>query len=404
MTDLLSTLASLSPSKRRAFLSGTSSYAFLAGLRGALPTAAVLFEMSQAYAATEAEKKKAADHVLLFGSTESPNRWPQGKLSKEQSNLTGLIELKQYVEEESKGKIYFDLQYGGTLGNQIEMPRKLQQGVLAGCHASSQNVAASATVWNVIDFPYHVGPVDNFWRMIYSKRINDTLRKKSEAQGLMLLAIIPMLRWIELRKGLGRQIRLPEDLKGVKIRVTGSRLEQTAFKILPTNPTPVAWGEVYNALKEGTVDGIHVGPAPVADYSITDVVGTQTDTEFMYNSDGFFVSTAWLRKLPQALQEAVREAGYRTQVMQHEVLERYMRDQWGLRKDSPSDSVYKKLGIDTVWLTDKERGAWRDALSYERNKETYDPLIERFGKAEYQAVGEVANGSGAVEKRRWWKA
>ena len=230
-------------------------------------------------------KKPRPKHVLLFSSTENANRWPNGKLSKEQSNVTGLIQLKQYVEEESKGKIYFDLQYGGTLGNQIEMPRKLQQGVLAGCHASTQNAAAAAGVWNVIDFPYVVGPVDNFWKLLYSKRINDTLRKKSEEQGLITLCIFPQTRWIEMRKGLGFEIRRPEQLKGVKMRVTGSRLEQVAFQILPANPTPVAWGEVYNALKDGTVDGIHVGPGPVADYSISDVVGTQTDVDFMYNSD-----------------------------------------------------------------------------------------------------------------------
>ncbi len=389
---------------RREFMLRSSKLAVLALARGALPTGAVLLEMAQAYAATEAEKKAKAEHVLLFSTTENANRWPAGKLSKEQSNVTGLLQLKQYVEEESKGKIYFDLQWGGTLGNQIEMPRKLQQGVLAGCHASTQNAAAAAGVWNVIDFPYVVGPVENFWKLLYSKRINDTLRKKSEEQGLVTLCIFPQIRWIEMRKNLGFVIRRPEELKGVKMRVTGSKLEQVAFQILPANPTPVAWGEVYNALKDGTVDGIHVGPAPVADYSISDVVGTQTDVEFMYNSDAAYISTSWYRKLPAALQGAIMEAAYRAQVMQHDVYESYLRDQWGLRPDSPPDTVYKKLNINTVYLTQKERDVWRDFLSYDRNKAIYDPLIERFGKAEYEAVKQIASTSGPVEKRRWWKA
>jgi TRAP-type C4-dicarboxylate transport system substrate-binding protein len=389
---------------RREFMLKNSKLALWALAKGSLPVGAALFEMTEAYAATEMEKKAKAEHVLLFSTTESANRWPNGKLSKEQSNLTGMIQLKQFIEEESKGRIYFDLQYGGTLGNQIEMPRKLQQGVLAGCHAATQNAAAAAGVWNVIDFPYIVGPVENFWKLIYSKRINDTLRKKSEEQGLITLCIFPQVRWLELRKGLNYVVRKPEDLKGVKMRVTGSKLEQTAFQILPANPTPVAWGEVYNALKDGTVDGIHVGPAPVADYSISEVVGTQTDVEFMYNSDAAFISTTWYKKLPQVLQGAVMEAAYRTQVMQHEVYESYLKDQWGIRADSPPDSLYKKLNINTVYLTQKERDVWKDFLSYDRNKAIYDPLIERFGKTEYEAVKSVANAAGAVEKRRWWQA
>lgn len=392
-----------SDNRRRRFLSSTSSYAFLASLRGAIPTGAVLLEMSAAFAATEAEKKAKAEHVMLLGTTESPNRWPNGKLAREQSNMTGIAELKKFIEEESKGKIYVDLQYGGTLGNQIEMPRKLQQGVLAACHASTQNVAAVAPVWNVIDFPYHVGPVENFWRLLFSKRFNDTVRKKSEEQGMIPLCVFPQVRWIQLRKGLGFSVRTPDQLKGLKVRVTGSRLEQEAFKILPSNPTPVVWGEVYNAMKDGTVDGIHIGPGPVADYNITDVVGTQTDVEFMYNSDAVYVSTGWYRKLPPALQGTVMEGAFRAQSLQHDVYEPFLRDQWGIRADSPADSVYKKLNIDTVYLTDKERGVWREFLSYERNKAVFDPLIQRFGKSEYEAVGQIAKETGSVEKRRWWQ-
>ncbi len=390
--------------RRRKFLSSTSGYAFLASLRGVIPAGGLFFEMAEAFAATEAEMKGKAEHVMLLGTTESPNRWPNGKLSHEQSNMTGIVQLKQFIQEESKGKVYVDIQYGGTLGNQIEMPRKLQQGVLAACHASTQNAAAVAPVWNVIDFPYHVGPVENFWKLMFSKQANDTLRKKSEEQGMIALCVFPQVRWIQLRKGLGFNVRTPDQLKGLKIRVTGSRLEQEAFKILPTNPTPVAWGEVYNAMKDGTVDGIHIGPGPVADYNITEVVGTQTDVEFMYNSDAIYVGTGWLRKLPPALQEAVLEGAFRAQSMQYDVYEPYLRDQWGIRPNSPPDSIYKKLTIDTVYLTPKERDVWREFLSYERNKAIFDPLIQRFGKVEYDSVRQVANAPGTVEKRRWWKA
>jgi TRAP-type C4-dicarboxylate transport system substrate-binding protein len=385
---------------RRDFFSRTSRYAAALAL-SSVPGAA-LFEMADAYAATEAEKKAKAEHVLLFGSTESANKWPQGKLSHEQSNMTGLLELKQYIEEETKGKVYFDLQYGGTLGDQIEMPRKLQQGVLAGCHASTQNAAAAAPVWNVVDFPYHVPPPDGFWKLLFSREVNDTLRKKSEEQGLVTLCVFPQLRWIELRKNLGRQVRKPDDLKGLKIRVTGSKLEQTTFKILPANPTPVAWGEVYNAMKSGAIDGIHVGAGPVMDVGIADVVGTQTNTEFMWNTDGAFISTAWFKKLPPALQGAILEAAYRAQVFQHKVYVPYMRDQWGVFPDSPPDSLYKKLNIDTVFLNDQERAGWKEYLSYPRNKAVFDPLIQQFGKVEYDAVGRAAQASGAVEPRRWW--
>ena len=367
------------------------------------PLGVSLLEVTKAYAQTEAEKKSKADHIILTGITENPKRWPNGKLSTEQSNLTGVIQWKENIEKHTNGKVYVDLQYGGSLGNQIDMPKKLQQGTLQGAHGSTQNAAASASVWNVIDFPYHVGPVENFWRLVFSKEFNDVVRKKSEQQGLVMTVIFPQVRWMEYRKGLGREVRRPEDIKGLKIRVTGSKLEQTAFRILPANPTPVAWGETYNALKEGAVDGLHVGPGPIADVNISEVIGQLVDTEFMYNSDAMYLSARWYRALPAAIQEQIMEACYDTQVFQHKVYESYLRDQWGIRADSPPDSIWQKLKPQFIYLNTQELDAWKEYLSYGRNKAIYDPLIAQFGKG-IRNYRKVANEKSPVSPRRWWKA
>ncbi len=391
---------------RRAFMSLVSrvggSAATLAWF--GVPAGVSVFEVASAYAQTEDEKKKKAEHVILTGITESPKRWPQGKLSTEQSNLTGVIEWKQNIEKHTNGKVYVDLQYGGALGSQIDMPKKLQQGTLQAAHGSTQNAAASAAVWNVIDFPYHVGPVDNFWRLIYSKEFNDVVRKKSEQQGLVVTTFFPQIRWVQLRRGLNREVRMPEDMKGLKIRVTGSKLEQAAFRILPANATPVAWGETYNALQDGAVDGIHVAPGPVADVSISEVIGQLVNTEFLYNSDSMWISARWLRALPSALQEAIMEAVYETQVFQHKVYHSYLRDQWGIYPDSPQDTIWQKLKPRFIYLTPKEQEAWQAYLSYDRNKSTYDPLIAQFGKVEYETTGKIARETSKPEPHRWWKA
>ena len=338
-----------------------------------------------------------------MGITESSMRWPDGKLSTEQSNLTGVVEWKKNVEKHTEGKVYVDLQYGGVLGNQVDMPKKLQQATLQAAHASTQNAAASASVWNVLDFPYHIGPVDGFWRLLFSREFNDVVRKKSEQQGIILSVVFPQIRWIQLRRSLDRVVRLPEDINGLKIRVTGSKLEQTAFKILPANATPVAWGETYNALQDGAVDGIHVAPAPVADVSISEVVGQLVNTEFMYNSDGIYISTRWFRRLPDIIQEQMMEAFYETQVFQHNVYDQYLRYQWGIFQDSPKDTIWQKLEPNFVYLTPEERAQWEDYLSYDRNKAIYDPLIEQYGKVEYETTGRIARETSPIEMRRWWK-
>ena len=52
-----------------------------------------------------------------------------------------------------------------------------------------------------------------------------------------------------------REIHRPEDLKGLKIRVQSSDLYVSMVRALGGNATPMDFGEVYQGLLQGTVDG-----------------------------------------------------------------------------------------------------------------------------------------------------
>lgn len=52
-----------------------------------------------------------------------------------------------------------------------------------------------------------------------------------------------------------RPIHTPEDLRGLKIRVQNSDIYVAMVQALGGNPTPIPYGEVYQALVQGVVDG-----------------------------------------------------------------------------------------------------------------------------------------------------
>lgn len=393
---------------RRDFLHLCAAFGTTAVLGGLVATTANAGEKEikqQIVIQAEEEKKKAAaaKHTLILGLDGVANRWPDSVVCSSTMWIIGAWKLKSNIESQSKGAIYVKIVEGGALGGQVKAARKVQQGIMQACNCSTQNMAAFAPVWNVTDVPYAIGPVENYWKLLYSKEINDTLRAKSMAQGVMNLATFPQTRWLELKKGLPGEIRLPEQLEGLKIRVTGSKFEQAIFDILPSSPTPIAWGEVYTAMKEGAIDGIHVGPASVADAGIHEVVGQLVNTEFMYNADTFWLNTKWFKKLSAVLQEAVLEASYQTQLFIDAIYEPLHAFQAGLRPNSPPDTIWKKVGTKQVILTAEEKTAWQDYLSFERNKDRFEPMVKKFGKNEFEAVQRVAK-SGDTEKRRWWKA
>jgi tripartite ATP-independent transporter DctP family solute receptor len=52
-----------------------------------------------------------------------------------------------------------------------------------------------------------------------------------------------------------RKVNVPADLKGVKLRMPGSKEWLFLGEALGATPTPLAFGEVYLGLKSGTIDG-----------------------------------------------------------------------------------------------------------------------------------------------------
>lgn len=353
-------------------------------------------------AASEAEKKAKAKHIMTMGLDGTLNLFPDRAVAKHSTWIHGMPEFKDFIEKNSNGQIYVDLHDAGALGSQTAALKKVQQGIIQGASCSTQNAAQLAPVWNVIDVPYTVGPVENCWKLIFSKEFNDTVRAESEKRRLTAAYIMPYLRWLEMSPHVRNEIRKPEDLNGLKMRVTGSKLEQAAFEILPANPTPIAWSEVYTALKDGAVDGIHVTPTSVYDGGMAPVIGQIVDTKWMYNNDSIWLATNWVQSLPADLQDVVRAGCFFAQKKIYDDYDAIHRDAIGVTKDGPKVG-WKATDTKIVFLTDAERQVWMDYLSVERNKDKLNALIDQYGRKEYETVLEVVKG-GASEPREWWKA
>ena len=54
--------------------------------------------------------------------------------------------------------------------------------------------------------------------------------------------------------GNGEPVTSPEQLKGVKIRTMENDIHMEMWRAFGANPTPMAFGELYTALQQKTVD------------------------------------------------------------------------------------------------------------------------------------------------------
>lgn len=74
---------------------------------------------------------------------------------------------------------------------------------------------------------------------------------------------------------LGREVKTPEDLKGVNLRMPNSSAWLFMGKALGANPTPMAFAEIYQGLQTGAIDG-QENPLPTTIaqswYEVTDQI------------------------------------------------------------------------------------------------------------------------------------
>ena len=83
---------------------------------------------------------------------------------------------------------------------------------------------------------------------------DEVYRKISEVMDIHLLQVAYLgTRQVNLREP--RAVKTPADLAGAKLRMPGSKEWLFLGQALGANPTPLAFNEVYLALKTGTIDG-----------------------------------------------------------------------------------------------------------------------------------------------------
>ncbi|MDD3657014.1 MAG: DctP family TRAP transporter solute-binding subunit [Atribacterota bacterium] len=179
----------------------------------------------------------------------------------------GFMKFAEIIEKLTNGNIKVTVYHSGQLADQKTQVLGTMRGDIDMSDGSPTwfadlipypeiGVLEAAYAYKNLDHLYHVlnGPIGKaYW---------DELRKRS---GLVVLDTWFLgTRQLNFIKDVG-EVRVPEDLKGVKLRMPGSEVWMDVGRGLGAQPTPLGFNEVYMALKTGTIDG-QDNPLPT-DYS-----------------------------------------------------------------------------------------------------------------------------------------
>jgi tripartite ATP-independent transporter DctP family solute receptor len=105
-----------------------------------------------------------------------------------------------------------------------------------------------------------------------------------------------------------RPVAQPDDVSGVKYRVMQNPVFLEMFSSLGGNPVPMAWGETFTAVQQGTIDGLEIPVAVIQANKFAEVTKYLSLTRHTYSALGVLISKRTFDKMTKEQQEAVLRA------------------------------------------------------------------------------------------------
>lgn len=158
------------------------------------------------------------------------------------------------VKERTQGRINIKMYPGVSLvnGDQTREFTAIRQGVIDMAIGSSINWSPQVKELNLFSLPFLVKDYVSLDALLAGE-------VGKEVFGILDKAGVQPLAWGEngFREltNSKREVRKPDDLKGMKIRVVGSPLFIEMFTALGANPVQMSWADAQPALASGAVDG-----------------------------------------------------------------------------------------------------------------------------------------------------
>jgi tripartite ATP-independent transporter DctP family solute receptor len=212
-------------------------------------------------------------------------------------------ELAKRLKEKSSGKIDLQIFPASQLGSDKDLLQKMKLGQV-DMFIPSTIMSSVADEFGVFEMPYIIVDRPHIER-VWAKLGDSVFRPAAEAKGVKILAF-----WENGFRHTTNNVRpivTPDDLKGIKLRVPGGEWRVKMFQSYGANPSPMAFGEVFTALKTGVMDGQE---NPLINAWITKFYEVQkflSMTGHVYAPSYIVTSPATFAKWPADVQKLVTE-------------------------------------------------------------------------------------------------
>lgn len=217
----------------------------------------------------------------------------------------GVKEFARLVDEYTDGKAEVQLFASATLGNERDMIEGLSLGTLEMTVSSTGPLPGFSKDFQIFDLPYLVTDRDKAYE-IMDGEIGKEILATLDPIGIKALGF-----WENGFRHLSndkREVVVPEDIKGLKIRTMENPIQMSTFELLGAMPTPMAFSELFTALQQGTMDGQENPLVIFSTNKFSEAQDYLSLTGHVYSPSVMMIGKATFESYPQDIQDAILRA------------------------------------------------------------------------------------------------
>ncbi len=226
---------------------------------------------------------------------------------------------QEQVDEILPGRVEWETYPNSTMGSEREIGEMVMDGTLSGALVGPSNITAFAPMQAVRlqDMPFLFKDGDELYAA-GEEWMNEAINKECESYGLTTIFYEYIMgQEIENTK---RPIYTPDDVKGLKIRVYDSPGPYNFLEACGGLPVAMAFSEVYTGVQQGAIDGLYTTTSNFVPQKFTEVCKYHTKLTITNLGMTMLFNLDTLNSYPQDLQDAMKEAGKRTEKYCQEVV------------------------------------------------------------------------------------
>jgi tripartite ATP-independent transporter DctP family solute receptor len=228
--------------------------------------------------------------------------------------VEALVRMGAKLEKQTNGRLTFQMFPAMQLGGEKEMIEQAQVGALQIARISTGPMGPVVDELNVFNMPF-VFRDEAHMRKVIDGPIGKELLDKLTASSARLVA----LGWMDAgtRNVYAKKpVTKPADLKGMKIRMMGNPLFVDTMNAMGGNGISMGFGELYQALQTGVVDGAENNPPTIVTHKHHEIAKVYSLTGHLIIPEIFVFSKVSWDKQSKADQDLILKLSREAQIEQ----------------------------------------------------------------------------------------